>query len=344
MSSTIYHQGPADPTPFQRLLLMDDVGWESFIERCARQLEKEGHYTQVIKMGGANDKGRDICGYTSIPPVQDTWDLYQAKYYSSTLSPSHFAPELAKFLSCIHDGAYTRPKFYYLCALKVGASLLDLLHDPVKMRNWILAEWKKKDGDFGTFKRKLDASLEAFVLSFPFSSIGRRTPEELLEIHARNSALHWELFGVMEKRGPNPGMPEEPDPLEQKYVDALLRVYEEYSGCSFSTAHEIPAKLKRHFIAQRRLFYSAEGLNRFSRDKLPGAFDNLLDQVEIGVGGVLASFHDTGMDRLTETLSAANSLQVPDNPLHARLQAGDLQGGCHHLANRTRIDWVDSDE
>lgn len=76
-SSSAYHPGPVEPTPQQRLLLMDDVQWESFIERCARQLEKEGQYAQVLKLGGANDKGRDICGYTVHPPASDTWDLYQ---------------------------------------------------------------------------------------------------------------------------------------------------------------------------------------------------------------------------------------------------------------------------
>lgn len=31
-SSSAYHPGPVEPTPQQRLLLMDDVQWESFIE------------------------------------------------------------------------------------------------------------------------------------------------------------------------------------------------------------------------------------------------------------------------------------------------------------------------
>ena len=61
-SSSAYHPGPVEPTPQQRLLLMDDVQWESFIERCARQLEKEGQYAQVLKLGGANDKGEIYAG------------------------------------------------------------------------------------------------------------------------------------------------------------------------------------------------------------------------------------------------------------------------------------------
>ncbi|MBJ2291207.1 hypothetical protein JFT44_14785 [Pseudomonas sp. MF5691] len=343
-SSSAYHPGPVEPTPQQRLLLMDDVQWESFIERCARQLEKEGQYAQVLKLGGANDKGRDICGYTVHPPASDTWDLYQAKYYSSTLSPSQIVGELAKFLSCVQDGSYTCPRRYYLCALRIGATLLDYLLNPESMRTWILAQWEEKKGEFGTFKRSLDPALKLFVQTFPFEIIGRSTPEELLEIHSRNQTQHWEHFGVLDARGSNPQMPEEPDPIEQRYVDALLLVYEEQCGNCVAVVPEIPRNLKRHFVAQRRLFYSAEGLNRFSRDKLSGAFDGLLTEVEIGIGGIVATPHDSGMIRLTETLAIANALQVVNNPLHARLQAGDLQGACHHLANQARLSWIDTDE
>lgn len=343
-SNNTHHPGPVNPTPQQRLLLMDDVQWESFIERCARQLEKEGRYSQVIKLGGANDKGRDICGYTEHPPVADTWDLYQAKYYGSTLSPSNVLGELAKFISNVHDGNYTTPRRYYLCALRVGATLIDYILNPESMRAWVLEQWVKRKGDFGAFKRPIDPALMNFVETFPFEIIGRRTPEELLTIHSRDGALHWQYFGVLDARGPNPEVPQEPNLSEQMYVDALLHVYQEQCSHCVAAIEQIPDRLKRHFVAQRRLFYSAEGLHRFSRDKLPGAFDELLDEVEIGIGSVVTMPHPAGMTRLAETLAVANSLQVQNNLLHSRLQAGDLQGSCHHLVNQSRLSWVDSDE
>jgi hypothetical protein len=339
-----YHSGPANPTPQQRLLLMDDVQWEAFIERCVRQLQKEGQYVQVIRLGGANDKGRDVCGYTCHPPSADTWDLYQAKYYGGTLSPSEVIGELAKFLTHVHMGAYSRPRRYYLCALKVGATLQDYLLNPDSMRDWVMAEWERKNGDFGQFKRAWDPAIRQFLLKFPFAIICRRTPDELLEIHARNYPEHWQHFGVLGTREPNPEAPDIPDPMEERYLKALLYVYQEKTGQAVTSIENIPRTYLKHFAAQRRLFYSAEGLHRFSRDKLPGAFDALLDDVEIGVSGVACTPYDCSLARLTNTLLAANSLQVNDNPLHYRLQAGDLQGTCHHLVNLQRLAWEDANE
>lgn len=349
MSSTTdpknhYHPGPPEPTPEQRLLLMDDVTWEQFIETCALQLQSEGIYQQVIRLGGSGDKGRDICGYTALLPAEDTWDLYQAKYYSGSLSPSQFAPELAKFLWSVFSGAYTRPRCYYICALKIGAKLFDYIQNPESLRKWIIEEWKKNNGDFGTFKQPLSLDIEAFVDAFPMRILQRRTPPELLAIHSRDQDLHWSKFGVLAKRDPNPDVPDALHTSEEKYVAALLGVYAEYDGTLVSSVVDIPSSLRRHFRAQRRLFYCAEGLNRFSRDKLPGAFDNLLDEIELGVSSVVTAPYTNRFTRLQQTLITAGALSVESNPLKARLSTGDLPGGCHHLVNSERLTWMDSDD
>jgi hypothetical protein len=127
-------------------------------------------------------------------------------------------------------------------------------------------------------------------------------------------------------------------------VAALLDVYAEHDGTMVSSVTAIPSSLRKHFRVQRRLFYCAEGLNRFSRDKLPGAFDDLLDELELGVGSVVAAPHANGFTRLQQTLATASGLSVESNPLKARLSTGDLPGGCHHLVNLERLTWLDSDE
>ncbi len=322
---------------------MGATDWEIFIEECVRQLQKEGEYSQVHRLGGAGDKGRDVCGYTLIHPDEDTWDLYQAKHYTGTLSPSDFVGELAKFVFSVYSGAYKRPRIYHICALKVGVSLLDLVLNPERMREWVLKEWKNKNGEFSGYKQKLTTELETFVNEFPFEIIRVTPPAALLDIH-RRSPGYWEKFGILGKRESNPEVPVELGIDEMKYIFALLQLYSERAGLPIDDPDSIPKALLAHFKVQRRLFFCAEGLNRFSRDKLPGAFSELLDQIELGVGTILTSPHESGMQRLKETLGAANSLQVSANPLSARLQAGDLQGGCHHLANQDRITWIDTDE
>ncbi len=224
-----YHPGPPQPTPEQRLFIINDEEWEVFIEECANQLKKEGVYHKVIRLGGAGDKGRDVCGYTNSKPVKGSWDLYQAKYYSGTLSPSEFAPELAKFLFCVYNKAYTCPRSYYVCALKIGPKLVDLILNPHEMKKWIIKEWKDKNGKFGSFNQNLTSPLESFVKKFNFGIFERETPAELLEIHCRSNK-HWERFGFLPNREDNPLVPEDPDPKEQNYVDALMKVYSEESN------------------------------------------------------------------------------------------------------------------
>lgn len=151
-----HHPGPPAPTPQQRLLMLDDDGWESFIEDCVRQLKTEGQYIHVQRLGGTGDKGRDVCGYREPAPAAGTWDLYQAKHYSGPLSPTAFAADLAKFLYHVYSGSYTYPKNYFICASRdVGTKLFDLLHEPEKLRSWILALWHENGGKFDGFTQAL---------------------------------------------------------------------------------------------------------------------------------------------------------------------------------------------
>jgi len=340
-----YHPGPNQPTPEQRLLLMNEDDWEIFIEECVHQLKNETMYLQVSRLGGAGDKGRDVCGYTKIPPERDTWDLYQAKHYADPLTPSNFGPELAKFLYNLASGQYSVPRRYFICALKIGPKLFDLIIEPNNLKKWIISDWKnkEKEGKLSNLPAKLDKSIESYIENLDLSIITIKTPADLIDIH-RRSPQYWSRFGFLPFREANPDVPKNPDLIEQVYINRLLKVYEEITQSTIDDPEKIPAKIERHFKIQRRLFYSAEGLNRFSRDKLPGAFDNLLDQVELGISSTVSNIHPDGMSRLTKTLEIANTLPVKDNPLSNRLQAGDLQGGCHHLANQDRIDWTDNDD
>jgi len=343
-----YHSGPALPTPEQRLLLMNEDDWENFILQSVNQLVKEGKYFQAHLIGGAGDKGRDVCGNTQAKAEFCTWDLYQGKHYQDTLSPSTFLPDLAKFLFYVFSKEYTQPKNYFICALKIGPKLYDMVTNPSStntedIKSWVLKEWKEKNGDFKSFKQDLSPDLEVFINEFPFDIIKIKTSSELIDIHSR-SDKHWEMFGVLGERGVNPEVPNDPDFQEQVYLKKLFKAYGSVQNISVLSINEIPKIYKNHFSQQRILFYSAEGLNRFSRDKIPGAFEELLGQVNIGIGSVGALPYAHGVDKITEVQKVANVLQVNSNPLHKRLQAGDLQGACHHLANDGKLDWVEEDE
>jgi hypothetical protein len=341
---SVFHPGPPAPTQQQRLLMLDDDGWEAFIEDCLQQRKHEGEYLRIQRLGGAGDKGRDICAYQQENPTANSWDLFQAKCYAGPLSPSEFAPELAKFFHHLSINSYAQPKNYYICARQdIGTKLYDILLNTEDANAWLLKHWKsKKNSVLNGFV--LNEKIEIHVTNFQFNKIKNFRPADLLEIHSRNATKHWEKFGILPERGPSLDMPPLPTNYEQNYIAELLAAYGEYTHTKVTDLDSIPPAWKRHFRAQRRHFYFAEGLNLFSRDKLPGAFGELLNQVEVGIETAVAYPHTNGITRLEKTIETANVLIIGNNPLKHRLQAGDLAGSCHHLANLARVSWVENDD
>lgn len=339
--NTTFHPGPPPITPEQRVVLMSDDAWESFITGCCEQLRTEGTYTQVKHLGSTGDKGRDVAGYLQFPPVDGMWDLYQAKAYANALSPSNLLPDLAKFIFNVYNRTYTLPRYYIISGKKdVGTKLYTMLEKPDSLRQWLLEQWKEKGGDFGSFKQDLTPQLENFINDFDYKIIKEIKVYDLLTIHSR-SPKHWSEFGILPQRGPDPAVPPTPTADEQTYIHEILLAYSDHEKCNLETPKNIPSKHKRHFEGCRQQFYFAEGLNRFSRDYIPNAFDELLKEVRSGISPVLDdSTHVDGLKRLNETLKFAPTLSVTTNPLKERLKSNDLMGACHHLANRREVKWV----
>ena len=202
-----YDLGPSPVTPVERLLLLnDDRKWEDFIEDCVRELANKEQYVSVDRLGGAGDKGRDICAYLEPQATTDnSWDLYQAKYYSSTgMSPGNFFPEVAKFFDMVHLKNYSKPRKYYLCTLKIGSSLHDCFKDSIKFKNDFIQMVIDKKGILGIYKIKsnIDDYIN-YVKEFDFSIFDYLLPKDLIEIHS-TSPNHWKRFGELPLRGADP--------------------------------------------------------------------------------------------------------------------------------------------
>jgi len=335
------HHGPSPITPEQRIILMNADQWEDFILECCEQLRIENKYLQVKKLGGTGDKGRDIAAYLKFPPEAGEWDMYQAKAYQSPLTPSNLLADLAKLIFNVFVNTYTMPRNYYICGTKdVGTTLFTMLEHPEKLRDWLVEKWKDKDGNFVTFKQKLTPKLEAFIQTFDVKVIKEMKVSSLLSIHSRSSK-HWSGFGVLPSSVAEVPVPDKPAKEEQVYVTEILRAYEDCEKCKVSSVEEIPHKHNPHFENCRRQFYYAEGLNRFSRDFVPEAFDSLLKDVRVGISPVVDdATHPDGLKRLNETLKHATTLTATTNPLKDRIRSTDLQGACHHLANNGEVKWV----
>ncbi len=46
-----------------------------------------------------------------------------------------------------------------------------------------------------------------------------------------------------------------------------------------------------------------------------------------------------GLQRLTNTVKAAQSLQLGGHVLSCHVRANDREGMCHQMANESRVDW-----
>lgn len=182
--------------------------WEEFIEECCDILaELDQTYARVQRLGGAGDAGRDIEARLVDDLFPDAWDLYQAKHYRDPLTSSEFLPELAKFISNLAAGRYPPPRQYLVCAPRnAGPALHDLIAAPDRLKDALLAAWKKGAGT-RTFPFDLTPELVAFVSAYDFGRVRERTLKELLVIHARDRVRHFHRFKVEVDRGEDPAVP-----------------------------------------------------------------------------------------------------------------------------------------
>lgn len=321
--------------------------WEEFIEAAAlqRPLDVAGtKYAFVKRLGGPNDKGRDIEARLVTNREAGRWDLFQAKHYESPLAPTNLFPELAKFFKHLLAGTYVWPREYLVCAPRgVGSDLFDLLASPAIFKQRFIADWSAGATGLKSLVADLTPQQLALVQAYDFSTIVECQLRDLLEWHALDRVAHHALFGIVPERMDDPDAPAVPTKDEENYIQALLSVYAEFSGNTLTLDQLLQsAQFAEHFQDQRSSFYCAEGLKIFSRD-LYGEheFVRLLDMVNAGVRSAVHSpKHSNGLDRLEAGLTHAQTLKVNDSILAPRLRPGDLPGTCHHLANEKKLSWV----
>ena len=87
-----------DITPKERLALMDEDTYEELVAIWAFACLKS-KYKDVYRIGGAGDKGRDVCAYIDLS--EDKYDLYQCKHYKNALTYS----DLSSTYKCNFLGA-----------------------------------------------------------------------------------------------------------------------------------------------------------------------------------------------------------------------------------------------
>jgi hypothetical protein len=341
------------PIPPVRIIqVMSEDEWEEFTEEALSHLKARGDYEAIRRVTGAGDLGLDVVAFTSESAgFAKPWDSFQCKHYDHALRPGDVCPEIAKI---IYHSFYKTPPFNQACRLPrfhkfiapqgVGLSVSRLLRDPDRLREEVRARWTKCMSKIGkNVTVALAGKFLEYFDQFDFGIFGDMSAVELIQWHSE-TVFYTPRFGMgLPARGAVPAPPSEPSASESVYLRKILDAYGDDLGQAISGIVDIDTNgpLKGHYERQRVLFYSAEELRNFARDRTPRmTFESLQEDVFNGVIDTHDAQHENGLERLRVTITTAGKVDVAGNALVSVTRVADKQGICHQLANDDRLTWT----
>ncbi len=337
--------------PLDRLAQFSATEFERFtLEWASDYVSKQVEVVEVQQRGGSGDKGRDVVVWLDPSGTKPRrWKLYQCKHYSDRLGPGVAAGEIAKVLYYTLKGDYTPPEEYCFVTHKGTTNTLqDLLDDPKKLCDFVVENWDKYCAGEITSKAKVPLTKEMrdHIASFDFSIFNAKQPLELISEHAK-TRYYLTVFGApLIERPPPPEPPSSVAPTESGYINQLFEVIGEAMKATISGPSDFAhlAAYKGIFERSRITFYCAEGLKELARDQMadPTFFQTLIGEFREGLFYTYTTIGEAGLDRLRNTVKAAQSLQLGGHVLAPHVQAKDREGMCHQLANEGILSWCDS--
>jgi hypothetical protein len=341
------------PIPAVRLVqILSADEWEEFTEEWLTFHRNAGTYCSVRRYSGSGDKGLDVVAFTSPSGFAAPWDSYQCKHYDHALYPSDVYGEIGKLI--YHSFLHT-PPFDQNCLLPtrhvfvaphgVGIKLGRLLRNPDRLKEDVRTNWLDYcEPALGAgVQAPLTGPLLQYFDAFDFSIFEDRTAVQLVEEHAQTPFHARRFGGGLPAREAPEVPPPEPTPAESVYLRKLLAAYSDHLKAPVlgTTALGPHYNLQRHYNRQRELFFNAEGLRNFARDRTPPrTFESLQDEVYFGVIDVCEASHSDALERVRKTVAAAGQLSVSGNALVGVTKVEDKQGICHQLANEDRLEWL----
>lgn len=331
-----------------RLRGMNEDDFEDLVLEWADEFLKHRYHRDVKQFGGAGDKGRDVVGYY---PNGDI-DIYQCKHYDNAITPSEIWVEFGKLCYYTFNKDYPVPLQYVLVSPKgVGSKLKGYIDNPNTLRQELINNWKDKCATKITTTKtiKLSGAFEKYVKQFDFSIVSSKEPLQLINEHAQ-TRYHAMRFGggLTASRRKIPKARKSISKRELKYIYQLFEVYSQELKINISSKEDLEKadkELFNHFNDQRDSFYSAESLDRFSRDNFPDSnpkpYEEVKDEIKSIISNVLMIHRiKSGWERLTNSLVEAQRSSFPSNALNTEIRAEDKSGICHHLANDNHVKWI----
>lgn len=323
--------------PIDRLKTISEDDFEIITAEWAFYYLKDKYGGQVKQMGGAGDKGRDVIAFSKLGEL----DYYQCKHYKSPISPAGFWIEFGKLCYYTYKGEIAMPSNYIIFGQHgLGPSMLDLIDQPKSINAELINQWTKKCASIDSGKAVMTEKLKAYIMSFDFSIVSTLEPLTFLDQYG-NTPMFKIRFGggVTSPRLQIPKPKSKIQNREIRYTNPLFAVYTEELGSvipDMESLEKADSDLFLHFGDQRDGFYSAESLERFSRDNFPDhdptPFDEMKAEAKSVVNNVLtAKRKESGLNRLTASVSAVQTLQFASNALYQEMNVIDKCGLCHHL-------------
>jgi hypothetical protein len=334
--------GTAIP-PISRLRSMSDGEFEDIVLEWAHGYLKEV-YSDVRRIGGAGDKGRDIICYYKDRDI----DIYQCKHYANALSLSKYWIEFGKLCYYTYKSEYRIPKRYFIVASSgIGQALNNLVDNPHKIGDGLIENWNThcKSKITATCEIELTGELEEYIRRFDFSIVNYLSEMTLLEQYRTTPWFKYRFGGGLIKK-PNFQMPitnisEEEKKLE--YVKQLTEAYKEYTNGRVESLEGLKGdnKLYDHFSRQRVCYHFAQILKRFSRDELldESIYGDIKNQVYNSVVDISLEEYENSYKRLTKTLKEARRIALASDEL-GNIQPDSRCGMCHELVNDNKLSWV----
>jgi len=269
------------PIPPVRLLqIMSPDDWEGFTEEWLTFHKNKGSYHSIKKYSGPGDLGLDVVAFTSKKGFEKPWDSYQCKRYDHALQPNDVIGEVGKI---IYHSFLRTPPFNQACRVPrqhvfvaphgIGITVGRWLKDPNRFKDEVRKKWESHCvPKIGTsIQAPLQGDLLEYFNSFDFSIFEDKTGVELIEEHAQTVFYAPRFGGGLPPREQAQAPPPEPTDGESLYLRKLLDAYGDHLG------HEVAVNsplapypdLEEHYNRQRVLFYSAESLRNFARDRTP---------------------------------------------------------------------------
>ena len=332
--------------PQQRLYFYSSDEWELFIREWATGLQTS--YVQIKRLGGPNDRGVDVAAFKTPNSFEGAWDCFQGKHYARPLTLSDVLPEILKLLVNVSAGHYVLPGLYaFLAPRGCGSSLNRLLSKPTDLRDTFLQKIVPGSSLIADLATEVSDTVRTLAQDTDFSLFQSVEILDALETH-RQTQYYVARFGG--PLGPRPEAGSPPVVLtenEARYVAQLVEVYSEKHPAEDFTEAQLSSHpmTSRHFRRQRISFYNAEALRLYARDSVPeGTFEALQDDIHAGVVEIAESEHASGMDRLSEVLTASGQLDLSSHTLVSASRLDDRKGICHQLANEDRLTWMGSSQ